>query len=66
MFSCCKMFFLCELTGGAAATSLETSEVAWFEEVDVPTDLSLGRVMPRQIKRMFDHRRQPTLPTDYD
>ncbi|MFT4172242.1 MAG: NUDIX hydrolase [Rhodocyclaceae bacterium] len=66
VFSCCKMFFLCRPVGGAAATSLETSEVRWFEEHSLPDDLSLGRVLPHQIKRMFEHLRQPDLPTDFD
>jgi ADP-ribose pyrophosphatase YjhB (NUDIX family) len=66
MFSSFKMFFVCELIGGAPATSIETSEVSWFAESDLPTDLSEGRVLPNQIKRMFEHRRQPTLPTDFD
>ena len=44
MFSCAKAFFVCEPTGGAATTSLETSEVGWFAEADLPQDLSLARV----------------------
>ncbi|MFA9439941.1 NUDIX hydrolase [Uliginosibacterium sp. sgz301328] len=66
VFSCCKMFFLCRPVGGAAATSLETSEVRWFGEHEVPDDLSLGRVLPAQIKRMFEHLHQPALATDFD
>jgi len=66
VFSCCKMFFLCNLVGGEAATGLETSEVQWFAENDVPENLSLPRVLPQQIRRMFEHRRQPSLATDYD
>jgi ADP-ribose pyrophosphatase YjhB (NUDIX family) len=66
VFSCFKMFFICDLAGGAPATSIETSEVRWFAESDLPTDLSLGRVLPNQLSRMFEHRRQPTLPTEFD
>ncbi len=66
VFSVCKMFFLCRLAGGAAATSLETSEVQWFAEGGIPADLSLQRVLPQQIKRMFEHLRRPDLATDYD
>jgi ADP-ribose pyrophosphatase YjhB (NUDIX family) len=66
VFSCFKAFFVCESIGGEAATSLETSEVGWFAEPDLPEDLSLGRVLPRQLKRMFAHWREPTLPTDFD
>lgn len=66
MFSCCKMFFICRLMGGAPTTGLETSEVNWFAEADVPADLSLPRVMPGHISRMFQHRAEPDLPTDFD
>jgi len=66
VFSCCKLFFLCELAGGQPLTGLETSEICWFAENEVPGDLSLARVLPGQIKRMFDHRRQPGLAADYD
>jgi ADP-ribose pyrophosphatase YjhB (NUDIX family) len=48
VFSSFKMFFVCELIGGVPATSIETSEVSWFAETNVPTDLSEGRVLPNQ------------------
>jgi ADP-ribose pyrophosphatase YjhB (NUDIX family) len=66
LWSIVKLFFLCEITGGAPATSLETSEVRFFAERDVPADLSFGRVMPHQIGRMFAHYRAPGLPTEFD
>ena len=66
VFACTKLFFVCEPTGGAAATSLETSEVAWFARDDVPQDLSEARTLHRQILRMFDHHAHPRLPTDFD
>ena len=66
VFSCCKLFFLCEPVAGQATTSLETSEVGWFAENDIPPDLSTGRVLIHQIGRMFAHRRNPGLPADFD
>jgi ADP-ribose pyrophosphatase YjhB (NUDIX family) len=60
-----KMFFLCELVGGQAKTSLETSEVAFFPVAALP-ELSLGRVNAGQIARLFEHARRPDLPTDFD
>ena len=54
------------LIGGRATTSHETSEVGWFHEADIPADLSLERVLPQQIRRMFAHRRDPSMPTDFD
>ncbi len=66
VFSCAKVFFICDILGGAASTSLETSEVAWFAEDSLPEDLSLGRVLPAQLHRMFAHARDPALPTEFE
>jgi len=60
-----KVFFQCELLGGAPTHSVETDGVGFFAENDLP-DLSIGRVTPRQIARFFQHYRQPDLPTDFD
>ncbi len=66
VFSCCKFFFICDITGGTAATSVETSEIGWFSEADLPSDVSLGRVLPGQLRRMFAHARDPALPTEFE
>ena len=60
-----KMFFLCELTGGAAGASLETTEVGFFAGDRLPP-LSGGRITAAQIARMFQHAAEPDLPTDFD
>ncbi|ABA20397.1 NUDIX hydrolase [Trichormus variabilis ATCC 29413] len=60
-----KLFFLCELVGGSPTSSIETEEVGFFAEDALP-DLSLGRITPTQIQRIFQHYRQPDLPTDFD
>jgi ADP-ribose pyrophosphatase YjhB (NUDIX family) len=65
-FSVVRMFFICELAGGEPRTSLETSEVGWFAQADIPTDLSLRRTLPHHIDRMFAHRLEPSLPTEFD
>jgi len=65
-FSIYKMFFICDIIGGSAKTSLETSEAAFFAEPALPGDLSFGRVLPGQLRRMFEHHRNPGLPTDFD
>ncbi len=66
VFSCYKIFFLCDVAGGEATSGLETSEVGWFSEDQLPDDLSLDRVLPGQIRRMFQHNRDPIRPTDFD
>ena len=60
-----KLFFVCEITGGAARPGLETSEVGFFAEEALP-ELSPGRVIAPQIARMFAHWRNPQLPTEFD
>jgi ADP-ribose pyrophosphatase YjhB (NUDIX family) len=60
-----KLFFICELTGGSARPSIETSEVAFFARDEVP-NLSVGRTTAAQIERMFAHAEEPGLPTDFD
>jgi ADP-ribose pyrophosphatase YjhB (NUDIX family) len=65
-FSITTLFFICEPTGGEATTSLETSEIAWFREDEIPTDLSTRRINPRQIARMYAHWRDRSLPTEFD
>jgi len=60
-----KMFFICEITGGSARASVETSEVGFFSRDALPT-LSLGRTTAAQIDRMFHHAEHPALAADFD
>jgi ADP-ribose pyrophosphatase YjhB (NUDIX family) len=59
-----KMFFLCELTGGEARPSPETTEVGFFARGALPP-LSLERTTAAQIERMFEHAARADLPTDF-
>jgi ADP-ribose pyrophosphatase YjhB (NUDIX family) len=60
-----KLFFLCELVGGAARPSHETTAVRFFRPDALP-ELSTGRTLASQIHRMFEHHRDRALPTDFD
>ncbi|MFB2923090.1 MULTISPECIES: NUDIX hydrolase [Aerosakkonema] len=60
-----KLFFQCELIGGTPTKSFETEGIAFFDELDLPK-LSLTRVVPSQIARLFEHYRNPTWQTDFD
>jgi ADP-ribose pyrophosphatase YjhB (NUDIX family) len=60
-----KLFFICEITGGAARASDETSEVAFFPREALPP-LSTGRTTAAQIERMFQHAEHPELAADFD
>lgn len=63
-YSIYKLFFLCELIGGSARPSMETSEVDFFELERLPP-LSVGRTNSAQIERMFAHWRDRQLPTEF-
>jgi len=60
-----KLFFLCELLGGSPVNSVETEEATFFAEAEIP-HLSLSRVVPSQISRLFEHYRNPDWQTDFD
>lgn len=60
-----KIFFLCELLGGAPVENIETDAVEFFAEDEIPP-LSIPRVNARQIARLFEHHRNPGLPADFD
>ncbi|MBM4029045.1 MAG: NUDIX hydrolase [Planctomycetes bacterium] len=60
-----KLFFLCEITSGAATESYETTGVDFFAEDPLPP-LSISRTLPFQIARLFEHYRNRALPTDFD
>jgi ADP-ribose pyrophosphatase YjhB (NUDIX family) len=60
-----KLFFLCELVGGAARPSHETTAVGFFRPDALP-ELSAGRTLASQIHRMFEHHRDPALATEFD
>src|SRR5215213_763325 len=64
-FQAYKLFFLCDLICGTAAASGETEAVEFFREYALP-ELSLTRVVPAQIARLFAHYRHPEWPTDFD
>jgi ADP-ribose pyrophosphatase YjhB (NUDIX family) len=63
-FSAYKIFFVCEITGGTARSSDETSEVGFFARDALPP-LSLSRITAAQIERMFDHAANLSLPADF-
>lgn len=59
-----KLVFLCELTGGEARESLETSGADFFGEGELP-ELSRGRVTPDLLRLCFAHHRDPGLPAAF-
>jgi ADP-ribose pyrophosphatase YjhB (NUDIX family) len=61
-----KVLIRCSLVGGAAAApGLETEGVGFFHASAIPP-LSLTRVVPAEIARLFEHHAHPDWPTDFD
>jgi ADP-ribose pyrophosphatase YjhB (NUDIX family) len=60
-----KLFFHCELLGGTPTASIETVAVSFFP-VDALPALSLSRVTPAQILRLFELSQHPEWPTEFD
>ena len=65
LFHSWKVFFICEITGGEARTSYETSAVDFFPLDGLP-ELSTGRATADQVRRMHQHHLDPHLPTEFD
>jgi ADP-ribose pyrophosphatase YjhB (NUDIX family) len=53
IFHAYKLLFLCDLIGGEAQTSIETSEVGFFAPDEIPAGLSGERTRPRHILDAF-------------
>lgn len=60
-----KLLFVCELTGGAAAASLETTAARFFPLHQLP-ELSRGRTLPADIEALASHERDRSLPVAFD
>ncbi len=65
LFHVYKAFFLCDIVGGSAAPSLETSEVGFFGQEALPR-LSAVRVTLHQVERLFAHHTNRALLTEFD
>jgi ADP-ribose pyrophosphatase YjhB (NUDIX family) len=65
LFHVWKLFFICEITGGDFRTSYETTAVQFFP-IDKLPELSTGRTTEEQIRRVYEHYLNPSLPTEFD
>jgi ADP-ribose pyrophosphatase YjhB (NUDIX family) len=65
LFHIWKNFFICDITGGEARTSIETDGVEFFPVNELPP-LSTGRTTAEQVLRMYQHHLDRALPTDFD
>lgn len=60
-----KMFILCTIVGGEAAEGVETSEVEFFAEDELP-ELSVERNTAEQLRTMFQFLHDPQKPVILD
>ena len=61
-----KLVFYCELVGGEAATSMETSDVGWFGRDEIPQPFSGNRTHWRHVEDAFRFYQNSDLPTIFD
>jgi ADP-ribose pyrophosphatase YjhB (NUDIX family) len=66
LFHAYKILFMCELIGGEAKPSEETSEVAFFGINTLPETLSIERTNQRHIRDAFRSLDMPECPTVFD
>lgn len=64
-FHAYKLLFLCEIVGGAAMASAETTEVGFFAEDAIPP-LSTTRTLAEQVRFAFASLRDAAAPTVFD
>ncbi|WP_462324988.1 NUDIX hydrolase [Desulfoplanes sp.] len=60
-----KIIFLCEILGGEATISEETSEVGFFDPDSLP-ELSVNRTSPEHIAEIRRHVQDASRPTAFD
>ncbi len=66
LFHAFKIVFLCDLLGGEARPSRETSEVAFFAREEIPPQLSGERTRTRHIDHAFAALKDSSIPTVFD
>ena len=66
LYHAVKLVFLCEIIGGEATPSSETTEVAFFAEDQIPTPLSEERTRARHIGHAFAAQSDPNWITVFD
>ena len=64
-FAIYKICIACELTGGECRTGTETGAVGWFPMDGLPP-LSVTRVTPEQLRRLYYLWTHPELPPEFD
>jgi ADP-ribose pyrophosphatase YjhB (NUDIX family) len=66
VFHAFKIVFLCDILDGEARPSIETSEVAFFAQNEIPVSFSGGRTTARHVSDAFAALEDPGWPTVFD
>ena len=59
------LVFKCEIVGGRSASRHQVDLMDFYKEAKLPT-LAIEGLTARQISQLFEHDRNPSLPTDFD
>jgi ADP-ribose pyrophosphatase YjhB (NUDIX family) len=66
LFHAFKIVFLCDILGGEAQTSIETSEVKFFSQGEIPANFSGERTASRHVRDAFNALRMPDCPSVFE
>ena len=61
-----KLVFLCDILGGEARTSNETTDVAFYSQEEIPENFAGERTRPRHIRDAFTALFDPAVPAVFD
>ena len=65
-YGICKVFVLCEATGGAFAENIETTETKYFSLGEIPENLAEEKTSKEQIKMCFEAANSENWQTLFD
>ena len=65
-YGVCKIFVLCEVTGGTFVKNIETTEIDYFSLEDIPDNLATEKVNKEQIEMCFKASRDKNWQTTFD
>lgn len=65
-YGVCKVFVLCEVTGGKFEKNIETTEIKYFSFEELPKNLAEEKINKEQIKLCFDAYADENMPVMFD
>lgn len=65
-YGVCKVFILCEVTGGAFEKNSETTEIGYFAPDELPESLAVEKTTAEQIMLCFEAAKHPEKPVYFD